>query len=99
MPDRILTINGGSSSIKFALFSTDDPPARLLSGQVERIGQADATLIVGDARHALKALNHEEATTGLLEWLREQLKDATLAGVGHRVVHSGLHLARSQIVN
>lgn len=98
MPDRILTINGGSSSIKFALFSTDDPPVRLLSGQVERIGQPDATLISGSTRQPIQALNHEQATTSLLQWLREQLKDATLAAVGHRVVHSGLHLSRSQIV-
>ena len=34
----ILTINGGSSSLKFALFALGDRPARLLSGRVERVG-------------------------------------------------------------
>ena len=44
-PDRrILTINGGSSSIKFALFAGDDPPKPVLQGGIERIGQPGATL-------------------------------------------------------
>ena len=40
---RILTINGGSSSIKFALFEGGDPLRRILEGSVERIGQPEAT--------------------------------------------------------
>jgi len=34
----ILTINGGSSSLRFALFALTDGLERLLSGRVERIG-------------------------------------------------------------
>jgi len=34
----ILTVNGGSSSIKFALFETHEPLQRVLSGSIERIG-------------------------------------------------------------
>ena len=37
--NTILTINGGSSSIRFALFRAGNPPERLLHGLVERIGQ------------------------------------------------------------
>ena len=43
---RILTINGGSSSIKFALFETGDPLRRILEGAIERIGLPEATLRV-----------------------------------------------------
>ena len=43
---RILTINGGSSSIRFALFEIDKSSERLLDGKVERIGTPDATLQV-----------------------------------------------------
>ena len=43
---RILTINGGSSSIKFALFEAGDSLRRILEGGIERIGQPDATLRV-----------------------------------------------------
>ena len=39
-----LTINGGSSSIKFALFAPGEPPQRVLVGKIERIGLAGALL-------------------------------------------------------
>ena len=37
----ILTINGGSSSLKFAVFAAADPIERVLSGRVERVGRGD----------------------------------------------------------
>ena len=43
---RILTINGGSSSIKFALFEAGDSLRRVLEGEIERIGLPEATLRV-----------------------------------------------------
>ena len=43
---RILTINGGSSSIKFALFEAEGSLQRILEGGIERIGLPDATLRV-----------------------------------------------------
>ena len=43
---RVLTINGGSSSIRFALFEIGKSGERLLDGKVERIGTRDATLKV-----------------------------------------------------
>ena len=43
---RILTINGGSSSIKFALFEVGDALRRILEGEIERIGLSEATLRV-----------------------------------------------------
>jgi acetate kinase len=46
---RILTINGGSSSIKFALFEAGGPLRRILEGVVERIGLPDAVLQVKGA--------------------------------------------------
>src|SRR5689334_10514777 len=41
---RILTVNGGSSSIKFAAFAPGDPPHLLFTGQIERIGQPGTIL-------------------------------------------------------
>ena len=35
--DRILAVNGGSSSVKFALFAAGDPPRVLHRGAVDRI--------------------------------------------------------------
>jgi acetate kinase len=99
MPDRILTINGGSSSIKFALFTTEDPPARQLTGQIERIGTPDATLIVGETKQRIEAADFEQAAVTLIDWLRDRAGGLNLLGVGHRIVHGGMHLTRSQIVD
>ena len=40
---HILTINGGSSSIKFALFEAGESLKRVLAGGIDRIGLPDAT--------------------------------------------------------
>jgi acetate kinase len=40
---HILTVNGGSSSIKFALFEAGNPLWRILGGEIERIGLPEAT--------------------------------------------------------
>ena len=42
----ILTINGGSSSIKFALFEAGEPLRRILGGELERIGLPQTVLKV-----------------------------------------------------
>jgi len=55
----ILTINGGSSSIKFALFEADDPPPRIIEGGIERIGLPEATFWV-------KALNPADNVSRLV---------------------------------
>ena len=49
---RILTINGGSSSIKFALFEAGDSLRRILEGGIERIGLPEATLRVKGVNQA-----------------------------------------------
>lgn len=46
----ILSVNGGSSSLKFALFARDPALTRVLSGTVHRIGQDGSTLTVKGAR-------------------------------------------------
>jgi hypothetical protein len=45
----ILTVNGGSSSLKFAFFAMGARPARLLSGRAERVGMPSPQLVVPDA--------------------------------------------------
>src|SRR4051812_23784331 len=42
----VLTVNGGSSSLKFAVFAAAGPMERVLSGRVERIGTGGARLVV-----------------------------------------------------
>ncbi|MEJ2690018.1 MAG: acetate/propionate family kinase [Deltaproteobacteria bacterium] len=99
---RILTINGGSSSIKFALFETKPVLCQVMKGRVERIGLPDATFIVktqqkdGSFSRRIDAPNHEAAVTVLMDWLEERLGPKGLAAVGHRVVHGGPVYNRSQ---
>lgn len=92
---RILTINGGSSSIKFALFEADGSLERILSGAVKQIGQPDATLTVNGKRDAdnfsrpVKAPDHAAAVNDLMDWIEERIGRKALTAVGHRVVHGG----------
>ena len=92
---RILTINGGSSSIKFALFEAGDPLRRLLAGGIERIGLPEATLRVKGLDQAdnvtrlVMAPDHTAAVGALMDWIEERLGRDALAAVGHRVVHGG----------
>lgn len=45
---RVLTIIGGSSSLKFAVFAADGVPARVGSSRIEHIGRAGSRLILRD---------------------------------------------------
>ena len=99
----VLTINSGSSSIKFALYREDSPATQLLSGKIERIGLPRAVLTVHDGGkksdpRPLAAPNHKAAGDFLIKWLGERLGSAALVGVGHRVVHGGLNLIEPQRV-
>ncbi|MGO9443432.1 MAG: acetate/propionate family kinase [Thiobacillaceae bacterium] len=91
----ILTINGGSSSIKFALFEEGDPLLRILEGAIERIGMPEAALRVNDLKQKesfsrlVTAPDHRAAVEVLMNWLEERLGRNALAAVGHRVVHGG----------
>jgi acetate kinase len=94
---NVLTINGGSSSIRFAIFEAGEPPRRLLQGKMERVGGSGANLTVehgdGQAPTHINVDVKEHGTTArfLLDWLESQPLYETLAGVGHRVVHGMLH--------
>jgi acetate kinase len=92
---RILTVNGGSSSIKFALFEAGDSLRRILDGAIERIGQPEAIFVVKGLSQAdnfsrlVTAPNHTEAVRLLMDWIEERIQSGELVAVGHRVVHGG----------
>jgi acetate kinase len=92
---RILTINGGSSSIKFAVFEAGDSLRRILEGAIERIGLPEATLVVKGLNKAdnftrsVTAANHTVAVGVLMDWIEERIRRGELIAVGHRVVHGG----------
>ena len=99
---RILTINGGSSSIKFALFETGDSLRRILEGVIERIGLPEAKLCVkgmplaDNFSRSVPAADHTVAVGTLMDWIEERSGRDALAAVGHRVVHGGPKYSRAQ---
>jgi acetate kinase len=98
---HILTINGGSSSLKFALFASSDGPERILSGRVERIGMPGARLILAEANRAqdeieVEAANQAAAVNLLIERLEHQIGLPNIVAVGHRVVHGGSRFFRPE---
>src|SRR5512136_2547954 len=92
---RILTINGGSSSIKFALFEAGAALRRILEGAIERIGLPEAALRVKGLDSAdnytrlVTAPDHTAAVGVLMDWIEERVGRDTVSAVGHRVVHGG----------
>ena len=104
-PGRILTINGGSSSVKFAMFSAGATPARTLSGRINRIGTEEAFLEAENAkgeplgRRRIEAPDHARAAEALVDWLESQPDAGTVVAIGHRIVHGGIHLIDHQRVH
>lgn len=90
---KVLVLNAGSSSLKFALTETETK-RHLLRGQVERIGRPEATLRLPEGTAAIEAPDHEVALRVILERLDLDQVDA----IGHRVVHGG-ELTQSQIID
>jgi acetate kinase len=93
---RILTINGGSSSIKFALFEAGDSLRRTLEGGIEGIGLPEASLRMKDVTsgdstsRSVGAPDHLVAVGALMDGIADRLgRDDVLTAVGHRVVHGG----------
>jgi acetate kinase len=95
---HVLTINGGSSSIRFALFRIEEPLKRGLYGKVDRIGLSGTNLTFHDPtrnrqdNRSLAAPDHKSAGNLLIDWLEAQDSFASVRAVGHRVVHGMKHI-------
>jgi acetate kinase len=91
----VLTINGGSSSVKFALFEGMAPPAAVVRGLIDRIGQPGSAMVVTRVetrqaeRRTVHAPDHRTCAGLLLEWLEASVGRERIRAVGHRVVHGG----------
>jgi acetate kinase len=91
----VLTINAGSSSIRFSFQRLGEPPTKLLEGKLERIGLDGTSLSVSDdgratgapPRLAVDAADHRTAAAFLLDWLEANPMFRDVSAVGHRVVH------------
>ena len=100
---NVLTINGGSSSIKFAVYQIVEPLKQRLSGKIERIGLSGTTLTYTDAHNDQKnsfvidASDYDAAIKALIAFLEPHLGNAHPVAIGHRVVH-GMRHSQPEIV-
>ncbi|MCR8546417.1 acetate/propionate family kinase [Salipiger sp. P9] len=92
-----LTLNAGSSSLKFGLFSIESTPVEMAVGLIESIGKTPRlkasfgpgmSPVSRDLTPA-EAADHKSALATALTVLREHFPDARASAVGHRVVHGG----------
>jgi acetate kinase len=102
---NVLTINGGSSSIRFALFRAAERPQRRLHGKVDRIGQPGTTLTFSESAagpagsRPIEGTGHGSAVRVLIDWLEEQDGFASVVAVGHRVVHGMEHTEPERVTH
>ena len=93
----VLTINGGSSSIRFAIYEAGGTERCRLSGKIDRIGLSGTNLVANDVRGKpqaalpFAAANHRSAVDFLLDWLESQPAFASVKAAGHRVVQGMKH--------
>ncbi|MEO5501885.1 MAG: acetate/propionate family kinase [Ginsengibacter sp.] len=93
----ILTINGGSSSIKFSAYRIKETLEQLLNGEIENIGSKKATLNFKNNTDQQKdsfdieASDHDQAANHLIDWLEKQEDFTSISAIGHRIVHGMQH--------
>jgi acetate kinase len=93
----ILTINGGSSSIRFAVYDAGETARLRLAGKIDRIGLSGTNLTVSEtagkpqAPKPLTTGDHQTAVDFLSDWLGTQPVFASIKAVGHRVVQGMSH--------
>jgi len=91
----VLALNGGSSSIKFAVYQIGESPLRMLHGKVDRIGMRGTTFAFDDlaqnrqGSRGVGDFDHRSAANFLLDWVDKQTGFASITAVGHRIVNGG----------
>jgi acetate kinase len=108
MNQRILILNTGSSSIKFAVFDANADTDPLLQGDVTGLGGMPAFSARDHAGNALprqqdsplpaSVATHDAALAWLFDWLCAH-HAGNFVGAGHRVVHGGKHFSEPALVD
>ena len=100
----ILTVNGGSSSVKFALYETSLASSPVVRGKIERIGIPESVMHVtkgsgGRLDHwSVEVPDHRTGAIRLLDWLEAHTGLGNIRAIGHRVVHGGAKYVRPEMV-
>ena len=96
--NHLLTINAGSSSIKFSVFLTDGSLTKVLDAVIENIGEDTAEIISGDEKISVAASDHVVAADIFVKWLTTKLHLDSITAIGHRIVHGGPNYYTAQPV-
>lgn len=102
---RILTLNCGSSTLKFDVLDAErgaEEFGRLATGQIDRIGgEAEATLSAGHShrQRSVAAADHRAAFDTAMDLLDEAELLGGVEAVGHRVVHGGSRFAQAALID
>jgi acetate kinase len=103
---HILTLNAGSSSIKFALFDLETELAEGVRGEVEGLGstphlraEKSGKRFVDAPLDAAEVTDHASALTVALDLLENEIGGLAVAAVGHRVVHGGVAFTESIVLD
>lgn len=101
---HLLTLNCGSSSIKFAIFDSD--VREFLRGQIDGIGTAprisakrNAESIIDRSLEDANVSDHGAALAAILDLLRTGFPDISIASVGHRIVHGGTQFSQPVVLD
>jgi acetate kinase len=100
MTQAVLTLNSGSSSIKFALYSSEKEPVLLCQGEYEGFPER-LHFSAHDAHGSLEdeiihdKANFETALRHLLNWIKKTYSKIQLSAAGHRIVHGGERYSHS----
>lgn len=98
----ILTINGGSSNLKCALFHVGPPLARVVSCMIDQIGFLEGTLTLTDVaggtseHRTIQAAHHKDCVDPLIAWLEQKVANTDLVAIGFRVVQGGHRYSEPQ---
>jgi acetate kinase len=102
----ILTINAGSSSIKFALYtaSNNKKPVVVFNGAISSIGWPSSRLTVIEAATAketnkpVHVPDYKTAAKVVVAWLNQHVPAEELLAIGHRIVHGGPYYQEPQLL-
>lgn len=101
---RILSVNSGSSTLKFALFD-EQANEELAGGVVDWRGGGDTAALAfhssgtNDQQSAAKVTDCGEATKVILRLLADNGFDQPIGIVGHRVVHGGTEFSQTTLID
>ncbi len=100
----ILTINSGSSSLKFSVYEIWEDEKLIIRGNIDRIGLGESTFQVserfgtGQVEQDFKLPNHKAAFNVLFDWLENNINGKEIYAVGHRMVNGGSNFTRHQLI-